>query len=101
MVGVKIKELIRLQAGPTFSMLLSAKEGEDDVTVNYSGFTAGWQAGIGVDLGPFMLDLLYEGNLSKFGKKLGKASVDVDHRQGSLKLSVGLDLISLISTDDN
>jgi hypothetical protein len=99
MVGVKIKELLRLQAGPTFSVLLSAKEGEDDVKVNYNSFSAGWQAGIGVDLGPVMIDLLYEGNLSKFGKKLHKVGVDVDHRQGSLKLSAGLDLIALIRTD--
>jgi hypothetical protein len=101
MVGIKLKELIRLQVGPTLSILLSAKEGEDDVSVNYNGFTAGWQAGIGVDLGPFMIDGSYEGNLSKFGKKLEQINVPVDHREGLFKLSVGLDLLSLIRTDSN
>lgn len=100
MVGLKLAEAIRVQAGPTFSILLSAKEGEDDISVNYQGFSAGWQAGIGVDLGPLMIDLLYEGNLSKFGKKLAKIDVPVDHRMGSFKLSVGLDVISLIRASD-
>jgi hypothetical protein len=99
MVGLKLQGLIRLQAGPTFSVLLSAKEGEDDIAVNYSNLIAGWQAGIGVDLGPLMIDLVYEGNLSKFGKKLGKMGIDVDHRQGLLKLSIGLDVIPLIQTE--
>lgn len=100
MVGAKLADVIRLQAGPTLNFLLSAKESENDISVNYHGFTAGWQAGAGIDLGPFMIDALYEGNLSKFGKKLSKIDVDVDHRMGTFKLSVGLDLLALISASN-
>lgn len=97
MLGVKVKELIRVQVGPTFSVLLRAKEKENDISVNYERISAGWQAGIGLDFGPFMFDLKYEGNLSKFGKKLSHAGVgvDVDHRQGLFIASVGVDLLNM------
>lgn len=98
MVGVILGEGIRIrpQAGLVLKALLHAMEGDDDITVNYDRLTVGWQAGAGIDFGPLMIDLVYEGNLSKLGKKLKQINVDVDHRMGSFKLSAGLDLISLI-----
>jgi hypothetical protein len=90
-IGMKFLELIRLQAGPVFSILIAANDNDADITSNYSRITAGYQAGIGVDIHRFLIDIKFEGSLSKFGNKLGEISAD--HRENLLIFSVGINLL--------
>jgi hypothetical protein len=89
--GMKILEIGRIQLGPIFSVLLSAKNGNKDIYADCKTITAGYQIGIGVDIQRFMIDLKYEGNLSKVCTKL--MNVTVDHRESLFLLSVGINLL--------
>lgn len=98
MVGLKFLDVFRVQAGPVASLLLKAdaKEGgvESDVKENYKNATLGYQAGIGFDISNIIIDFKYEGNLSKFGDKVGfdGATLDTDIRNNQWLLSIGLTL---------
>lgn len=98
MVGLKFLNIFRIQAGPVASLLLKAdaKEGgvTSDVKDNYKKATVGYQAGVGLDIGSLILDLKYEGNLSKFGNEVGFAgnSFNTDVRNNQWLLSIGLKL---------
>jgi len=89
--GMKILEIGRIQLGPIFSFLLSAKNDTIDISSNCKTITAGYQVGIGVDILRFMIDLKYEGSLSKVCTKV--ADVAVDHRKSLFILSVGVNLL--------
>ena len=65
MAGLSFFGVARAQIGPIFSLLLKAKEGGKDVTEHYSSITVGWQGGLGFDLWRMIIDLKYEGNLSR------------------------------------
>jgi Outer membrane protein beta-barrel domain len=69
MAGISFFGVVRAQIGPVFSLLLSAKEKGKDVIEHYSSMTVGWQGGLGFDLWRMVIDLKYEGNLSKFGNE--------------------------------
>src|SRR5690606_28667523 len=96
MVGIKLLNVIRVQAGPIASLLLKAdaKEGgvTSDVKDNYKSATVGYQAGVGLDIGSLILDLKYEGNLSKFGDKVGFGgnTLNTDVRNNQWLLSLGI-----------
>lgn len=95
MIGYKLGPL-RLNAGPSFSFLTSAEqEGltgvAQDVKDNYEDFTLGYQAGVGLDLLRFLIDLKYEGSLSTFGDSIG--GFQTDQRQSQLVLGIGFKLI--------
>nr|WKN36779.1 porin family protein [Tunicatimonas sp. TK19036] len=74
MLGFKIGPLFRVNAGPSFSMLLNADAREDgtvdEVKDNYKDATVGFQAGIGMDISKVTFDLRYENNLSAFGEEV-------------------------------
>ncbi|NEJ83577.1 PorT family protein, partial [Rhizobium leguminosarum] len=89
--GMKILEIGRIQLGPIFSFLLSAKNDTIDISSNCKTITAGYQVGIGVDILRFMIDLKYEGSLSKVCTKV--VDVAVDHRKSLFILSVGVNLL--------
>ncbi len=93
MVGTKFLKVFRVQAGPTFSLLLDAKiEGlEEDIKSGYSDATLGYQAGIGLDLWNIILDFKYEGNLSVFGDEL--LGFETDQNNNLWILSVGFKLL--------
>jgi len=98
MVGWKFG-VLRLNVGPTFNVITKAerKVGPDDVVSikdEYKNATIGYQAGAGLDLGPLLLDLKYEGSLSKYGESisLGGQQFATDHRNNQLILSVGIKL---------
>lgn len=91
MVGIKFIELLRLQLGPIFSFLISAKDNDIDVTSNYKRLAAGYQLSVGIDIKRFLIDLKYEGSLSKFGDKLG--GLCAEHRESLLILSIGINLL--------
>lgn len=98
MVGMKLTDFFRIQAGPIASLLLKAdaKEGGvvTDVKSNYQNATIGYQAGIGLDIGSIILDLKYEGNISKLGDNVsvGNATFNTDMRNNQWLLSLGLKL---------
>lgn len=96
MVGLKFARFFRVQVGPVASLLLKAdaKEGgvTRDVKNNYQNATVGYQAGVGIDIGSVILDLKYEGNISKLGDnvKVGNTAFNTDMRNNQWLLSLGL-----------
>ncbi len=95
MVGYKLGP-IRLQAGPSFSFLTKAESTDpgavaQDVKDNYKSATVGYQAGIGIDLMKFVVDVKYEGNLSAFADAL-PAGINSDQRQNQIVFALGFKL---------
>ncbi|MBO3698671.1 porin family protein [Roseivirga sp. E12] len=95
MVGYKLGP-IRLQVGPSFSFLTSAESTDagglvEDVKDNYNSATVGYQAGIGLDILKFVIDVKYEGNLTAFADAL-PAGVNSDQRQNQVVVAVGFKL---------
>jgi len=94
MVGTKLAKILRLQAGPTVSILLNADAktdlGDIDIKSGYEDATVGYQAGIGVDIWNLVLDLKYEGNLSTFGDQV--LGIQTDQRNNQWIFSVGFKL---------
>lgn len=91
--GVKFGPL-KLQAGPVASVVLNSKSDlleENGVKQAYKGMTIGYQAGLGLELGSLLLDVKYEGSLSKFGDgiTIGGESFNFDQRINQLILSLG------------
>ena len=101
MIGKKFANLIRLQVGPTFSLLLNDNADEDisgavdEVNENWKNALIGYQLGIGLDIGNLILDLKYEGNLSKFGDQIsiGGEAFETDMRNNQFILSLGFNLL--------
>ncbi|OJW68573.1 MAG: hypothetical protein BGO68_02295 [Candidatus Amoebophilus sp. 36-38] len=91
MVGIKFLGLIRFQLGPIFSFLLAAKDDNTDIAANYSKLTTGYQAGLGIDIYKFLIDLKFESSFSKFGDKLDE--MPAEHIESLLILSVGINLL--------
>ena len=59
--GLKMLGLLRIYAGPVFSWNLGSSLDEQDIElVLENGSSVGGQAGVGVELGPIMLDARYE-----------------------------------------
>lgn len=98
MLGFKIGPLFRVNAGPSFSLLLNADAREDgtvqEVKDNYNDATVGFQAGVGVDISKLTLDLRYENNLSSFGEEVSFAgeTFETDLRNQLWVLSLGFKL---------
>lgn len=85
LVGIRIGEVLRLNAGPIASLRMSENGGlrralneigATSVEDNFKRATLGYQAGVGFDIGNLSLDLRYEGNLSNI--------VDVDRGNSDL-----------------
>ncbi|HEY9117898.1 MAG TPA: outer membrane beta-barrel protein [Roseivirga sp.] len=98
MIGGKIGPL-RINAGPSFSFLTSAESDVagtvSDIKDNYSNTTVGFQAGIGIDIMKFVIDLKYEGSLSeKFGDQITVSgnSFSTDERPNQVVLGIGFKL---------
>ena len=63
--------LLKIMAGPVGHIFINNKSDLiklDNFTQTVKSITFGYQAGLGLDIGNFMVDLRYEGNLTKFGK---------------------------------
>jgi hypothetical protein len=84
----------RIEIGPIASFIINSKSEVSDLQGAKDSFkkaTWGYQAGIGVDVWKFAVDLKYEGNLSKLGKDvtfLG-GSYPTDSRNPQWVLSLG------------
>jgi len=83
MVGVKLLEgrklNLRLHAGPLVSVLLSAKGGDQAKQENFKTLTAGYQAGLGIDIGNLTFDVRYEGSFSDLTSDEGRRSLSVNN----------------------
>ena len=93
MAGVKLGPL-KLQAGPVATMKLGTKIKDIDTNElkqEFSGATLGYQAGVGIELANLLLDVKYEGNLSKLGDGVTIAgrNYSFDQRMNQWILSVG------------
>jgi hypothetical protein len=96
LLGFKIGPL-RLNAGPSASVPIGSPKAlinDPNFDNMYKGTTFGYQAGAGLDiLKTLALDVRYGGSLSKkFGNavSIGSQTFNLDERQPSLILSVGL-----------
>lgn len=90
LVGTSLGGL-RIQAGPAFNWLLLAEEKDKDIKGNYSLLSVGYQGGLGIDIGRIMVDVKYEGSLTKFGHQL--AGFQTDHRLRLFILAIGFNLL--------
>ena len=75
-VGYKFSSL-RFQAGPVGSMTLTNRnemvdyfQEQEDFVSTLQGFNWGWQAGLGLDISKFMIDIKYEGNFQSVGNDI-------------------------------
>ncbi|MCR9290357.1 MAG: PorT family protein [Bacteroidetes bacterium] len=92
LVGLKLGPL-RVNTGPVGHIFMNSKsdfDGVDDFEARFKEFTMGWQAGIGLDIWKFMVDLKYEGNFSDFGEHLTVAGQPVDFNQKPKRLMLTL-----------
>jgi hypothetical protein len=97
LAGVKLGSIFRVNLGPAFNFPLSQKVSDNikDLEQNYNSATIGYQAGIGADISILMLDLKYEGNLSKLGDSVtipGAGTFNTDMKSSQIILSVGIKL---------
>jgi hypothetical protein len=83
MVGVKLLEgrklNLRLHAGSLVSVLLSTKGGDQAKQDNFKTLTAGYQAGLGIDIGNLTFDVRYEGSFSDLTSEEGRRSLSVNN----------------------
>lgn len=92
MVGCHFLGVFRAQLGPVFSWLFRAMEGNKKVKEHYcSPIVMGWQGGLGVDIWNMVIDLKYEGNLSRFGDQI--AGMNTKHGYALWMLSVGFNML--------
>jgi hypothetical protein len=88
--GIKLAKFFRIQAGPVATVLLNyelseALQAAGDT--DYSGASFGYQAGLGLDVGNFILDFKYENSISKIATSI--AGFNADQRQAMLIFSAG------------
>ena len=100
LIGVKLGDFFRINAGPMFSLILSqdARNVENtvsEVKSDANNAVIGYQAGIGADVGNLIFGLRYEGNLSKLGEniEIANQSFPTDMRNNQILLSVGFKLL--------
>jgi hypothetical protein len=93
MVGIKLRAL-KLQVGPVVTWQISSKStllDKYNINPDLKAATIGYQAGIGLELGSLLLDVKYEGSLSKLGAgmNIGGTQVNFDQRMSAWIGSIG------------
>lgn len=90
-VGAKLGP-IRLGVGPVASFAISKPDGAFNKSLKDATF--GYQAGIGVDLAGFSIDLRYEGALSKYAESvtIDGQNYQADSRTSMFMLGLGFEL---------
>lgn len=90
MVGFKLFNLLRLQAGPIASIDMNSELKEAGEVIKNTDFkksTIGYQAGLGVDIGNLVIDAKYESSLNKMTGNVG--DFNTDQRINQWILSMG------------
>lgn len=101
MVGIKIGNIIRVNAGPTFSFILDQDIREEGTSVinnisqNYNEANVGYQVGVGLDISKLVIDLKYENNLSVLGESvtIANQTFPTDMRNRLFQLTLGWKLL--------
>lgn len=94
LLGIRIAKFFRIQAGPTGSYLLSAEQKNTatgatlEILDHYKQFNIAYQAGLGLDIENFVIDIRYEDNLSEFGDQI--YGFNTDQRNTQFLLSIGM-----------
>jgi len=93
LAGIKLGPL-KLQAGPVATMALGSTSDlldQYNIHQTFSGATFGYQAGVGLELASLLIDVKYEGNLSKLGDaiEIGNTRYNFDQRMSQWILSIG------------
>ena len=92
-------KILRINAGPVFSYILSqnigqsgAKEAWNEINAEYKNATIGLQYGIGVDIAMINIDLRLEKGFQPISENLtiGETSFAADQRLEQIMLSVGM-----------
>jgi len=93
MLGLKLFNFFRIQAGPIASIDMNSdfKDATNTIqNVDFEKTTLGYQAGVGLDIGNFILDAKYESSLSSITENIG--GFQTDQRINQFILSVGFKL---------
>lgn len=93
MLGVKVFNFLRFQAGPIASINVNSEiinAGETVRGADFGKATIGYQAGLGVDIGNLIVDAKYESSLDKITGNV--AGFNTDQRVNQWILSVGFRL---------
>ncbi len=93
MLGFKFAQFFRIQAGPIASILIDysiVDSNQNPINVDYNKTTIGYQAGLGFDVGNFILDFKYENSLGKISNSTNDFATD--QRQNQLMFSAGFRL---------
>ena len=99
MIGKRFMKILRINAGPVFSYILSqnigqsgTKEAWNEINAEYKNATVGLQYGIGVDIAMINIDLRVEKGFQAISKNLtiGETSFAADQRLEQIMLSVGI-----------
>ena len=98
-IGKRFMKILRINAGPVFSYILSqnigqsgAKEAWNEINAEYKNATIGLQYGIGVDIAMINIDLRLEKGFQPISENLtiGETSFAADQRLEQIMLSVGM-----------
>jgi len=84
----------RVELGPVASIIINSKSELKDITgyeEKFNKATYGYQIGFGLDISEFVIDLKYEGNLSKLGDGIyiGGVERSFDSRASQVIISLG------------
>ena len=99
MIGKRFMKIVRINAGPVFSYILSqnidqsgAKEAWNEINAEYKNATVGLQYGIGVDIAMINIDLRVEKGFQAISENLtiGGTDFSADQRLEQIMLSVGI-----------
>ena len=99
MIGKRFMKILRINAGPVFSYILSqnigqsrTKEAWNEINAEYKNTTVGLQYGIGVDIAMINIDLRVEKGFQAISDNLtiGETSFAADQRLEQIMLSVGM-----------
>ena len=99
MIGKRFVKILRINAGPVFSYILSqnivqsgTKEAWNEINTEYKNATVGLQYGIGVDIAMINIDLRVEKGFQAISENLtiGETSFAADQRLEQIMLSVGM-----------
>lgn len=89
MLGIRLVKVLRIYVGPNFSFLINA-DTDEDLNLSFKSTVIAYQAGLGLDLGRFGIDVKYEGNASALGEeiKIGNLAFSTDMRNPQFILSL-------------
>ena len=99
MIGKRFMKILRINAGPVFSYILSqnidqsgTKEAWNEINAEYKNATVGLQYGIGVDIAMINIDLRVEKGFQAISENLtiGDTSFAADQRLEQIMISVGM-----------